>query len=1084
MGADLSRTRFDALCNFAGVELKQGGVLLDADVNEFIAVVDRRFRALASDVLGRATVSQTTPFAFKLSVVAGALMIAKGRLYVDGLLAENHGAASDDAAKQLFDPLLAEPVFADAIDYLAQPYLPNPPPLPERGRHLVYLDVWQREVTHLEQPELVEIAVGVETSSRVQTVWQVRALGEDAGNASCASPDDDFSGWEGLIAPSTGRLTNGTFEPPASPDPCELPPSGDYLGLENQTYRVEIHDAGQPGGTATFKFSRDNASIGSRVASVVSATELQLQTLGRDDVLRFNSGDWVELIDDEREFSQAPGEMRRISVNEAAKRIGFTPALPAAMLPASFPDSTFPQQRNLRVRLWSQKGKVLQATTNTPLFQDLDLATSTGVIAVPPAGTALLLENGVTVSFASNGAKGVRSGDFWVFAARTADASIEPLVNAPPRGIHHHYARLGIMTVGGGDPTDCRNPWPPRGGEGHDCSCTECVTSESHASGGLTIQAAVDRILETGGTVCLGVGNYALQEPVRLIGARSVRIRGQGTATRVVATGGAFAIRSGIALAIEDLLILSVGPAPAVAVQTALGLSLQRLVIAGLDTEAARSVAIGLTGVVVAATIRDNTILAPIGIAVVEATSAAPPGTSLPPPPLLLSALLRIEDNLLLCERLGIALAGRVLHVASTRIGGNELIGCRQGAIAVLGFGAPGSSMRIQGNSASVGGPAIVAGVDGLWIEGNKLVATPRDDLQPEGAGITLRSGLDPTGTDQCQVLANQIAGFSGAAIAVLSPVRELIVKLNIIERCGNGIVCEDEADAGQVSIENNHVSDIGHGGEAQQGVVAGVSVFRAGTATVSGNTIRRVGQQATLAALKAGVAGASIGHWQVAHNHISGIAPPGEFNGRGAGVVLLAPFAQGEVSHNDVDRDELASGQSVKSAWFAVWVDEPSDNRFVVRVGSYAAVRIDATRTMVFGGRRPFVVVAAAADVGVDGAPDARGAGLSVLGNALAARGGEPAVDVGVSGDCVFSDNRCELRGGSGPIAVSLAARTAIVNANRVSGGEASLLLQVDPKLMTVLGNITSAGIVTGGRSSTTWSALGGPWEAFNIRA
>ena len=1081
MGADLSRIRSNPLLDFAGVELKQGGVVLDADFNELVAVVDRRLRALASDVLGRGTVSQTTPDAFKLTPVAGGFTIGRGRIYVEGLLAENHGAASTDAAKQLFDPLLAEPSFADAVDYAAQPYLPNPPVLPEVGRHLVYLDVWLREVTHIERPELVEIAVGVETSSRVQTVWQVRVLGDDAGNTSCASPDDGFTGWADLIAPSTGRLTNGTFVPPASIDPCELPPSGDYLGLENQTYRVEIHDAGQPGGTATFKWSREHVSVCSRVAIAVSGTELQLPTLGRDDVLRFNTGDWVEGIDDEREFSQAPGEMRRITVNEAAKRISFTPALPDAMLPASFPDSTFPDQRNLRVRRWDQKGKVLQAVASTPLFQDLDLTTSTGVIAVPAAGTALLLENGVTVSFASTGAKGFRAGDFWVFAARTADASIEALVNAPPRGAHHHYARLGIWTVGAGDPTDCRNPWPPRG-EGHDCSCTECVTPESHANGALTIQAAVDRIRETGGTVCLGVGSYALREPVRLTGARSVRIRGQGTATVVVAPGGAFAIRNGIALAIEDLLVLSVGTASAISVHTALGLSLQRLVIAVLDTEAARGVAIALTGAVLAASIRDNTILAPVAIAVID--PVAPTGTSLPPPPMLLSALLRIEDNLLWCDRLGIALAGRVFHVASTRITGNELVGCRQGAIVALGLGAAGSSMYIERNRASVSGPAIVAGVNGLWIEGNQLAAEPqRTNRVPDGAGITLRSGLDPSGADQCQVLANQIAGFTGAAIVVQSPVRELIVKLNIIEQCGNGIVCEAEADTGAMSIENNHIRDIGRGGEAQQGFVVGVGVLRADMATVASNSIRRIGQQATVAALKAGVAGFGVGRWRASGNQVGGIAPPLEFSGLGAGVMLLAPFAQAEISHNDVDRDELASGQGSKTGWNALRVDQPNENRFVSRVGSFAAVRIDAARTLVFGLKRPYVVVAAAA-TNADGAVTARAVGLSVLGNVLAARGSEPAADISVAGDCLFNDNRCELRGNTGRIAVSLETRTAIVNANRVVGGEASVLLQTNAKLVTVLGNITTGAIVAGGPSPSTWIPLGAPWDALNVRA
>ena len=344
MGADFSRVRFNPLLDYAGVELEQGRVLLDADANELMAIVDRRLRALASDTLGRATVSSTTPDAFKITVAGGTLQIGKGRLYVDGLLAENHGAASTDPAKRVFDDLLGETSFADPIRYDAQPYLPNAPALPTDGRHLVYLDVWNREVTHLEQPDLIESAVGVDTSSRLQTVWQVRVLAEDAAPAPPA----------GRLMPTCPAGARSSRPPPAcsapapstSPpvdDPCELPPTGGYRGLENQLYRVEIHDAGQPGAGATFKWSRDNASVGSRVASVISGSELELETLGRDDVLRFNTGDWVEIIDDVREFSQAPGEMRRITVIEATRRIQFTPALPAEMLPGSFPDSVFPR---------------------------------------------------------------------------------------------------------------------------------------------------------------------------------------------------------------------------------------------------------------------------------------------------------------------------------------------------------------------------------------------------------------------------------------------------------------------------------------------------------------------------------------------------------------------------------------------------------------------------------------------------------------------------------------------------------------------------------------------------------------------
>ncbi|MGY4293137.1 hypothetical protein ACVWXN_001232 [Bradyrhizobium sp. i1.4.4] len=61
MGADFSRVRLDPLLDFAGVELKQGAVLLDGDANELMAILDRRLRALASDILGRDTVSSRRP---------------------------------------------------------------------------------------------------------------------------------------------------------------------------------------------------------------------------------------------------------------------------------------------------------------------------------------------------------------------------------------------------------------------------------------------------------------------------------------------------------------------------------------------------------------------------------------------------------------------------------------------------------------------------------------------------------------------------------------------------------------------------------------------------------------------------------------------------------------------------------------------------------------------------------------------------------------------------------------------------------------------------------------------------------------
>ncbi|HXJ02000.1 MAG TPA: DUF6519 domain-containing protein [Micropepsaceae bacterium] len=1074
MGADFSRVRLNPLLDYAGVELQQGRVLLDADANELVAIIDRRLRALASDTLGRATVSSTTPDAFKISVAGSSLQIGKGRLYVDGLLAENHGAASADPTKRVFDDLLAEVQFTDKIDYAAQPYFPNPPPLPTAGSHLVYLDVWDREVTHLESPGLIETAVGVDATSRIQTVWQVRVLDGDVGTGvTCQTPDDDIPGWDAIIAPSTGVLTTGTFDVAAVDDPCELPPTGGYRGLENQLYRVEIHDPGQPGTGATFKWSRENASVGSRVASVISSGELQLETLGRDDVLRFNTGDWVEITDDIREFSQAPGEIRRITVDDATRRIQFTPALPAAMLPASFPDSTFPAARHMRVRRWDQKGLVFRTdSSGTPVqVQDLDASGSTGVIAVPTTATTLLLENGVTVQFDSTGTTGFRAGDYWVFAARTADASVEILDRAPPRGIHHHYARLGIWNVGAGTVTDCRHPWPPQV-QGHDCGCTACVTVESHQSGQFTIQDAVNQLLQTGGTVCLGPGQYALQEPVRILNARSLRIRGQGPATAIVSAGGAFNLQNGVAVAIENLAIVSLGRQSAITVRTAIGLSLRQLVIAVFANTDFRGAGISLQGVVAGVDIRDNAIIAPFGI-LANDPAAVPPVNQDATASFLLTAALAIESNLFWCQNQAVTLAGTVFSLMSTHIEGNEAVGCRDQAISALGLGAAGSSMVISNNSLNVTGSGIAAGVDGLWIESNKLVCTAAAAARTPAVGIALAAGLDKTGVDQCQILANQVTGF-GTGISIGAPASDLIVKLNIIANCDNGIVSTDAVNAGSISIENNHLRNIGPAAEGATAVITAIGVTRAQTATIAGNTIRSVGVTAQQSSLRAGIITVDVGRVRVSGNEVTDIAPPSDFLGIAAAIMLRAPYAEFVVTNNDVQPDSgTSTQQGTTGTWFALAASEIDPQNAISKAGNVTTVNIDNTRVLVLGSGRAYITAlsntpATGAAVAIE---PARG---SVIGNVLNARGESPAVDIFAAGECLFNDNRVDARF-NGKVAVNLVTSVAIVSANRVRGGELSIQV-TNAKSAAVLGNITTGAIAIPG-------GLQPPWDALNLR-
>jgi nitrous oxidase accessory protein NosD len=513
MSGDFSRIGFDPQLDDFGVLWQQGRPVTDRDCNDLVLQSVRRIHAGMLDTVGPEAVPDQTQDAFKITDSGGSLTIERGRMYVDGLLAENHGAPPGGGTLS-WDPHLAEIFGSAPLDYAKQPYDPDPPALPTTGGpFLVYLDVWQREVSHHMREGLVDSALGVDTTARLQTVWQVKVL-EEAGT-------DCETAFDQALPSSAGRLTSDTAEVPGQPDPCEIPPASGYKGQENQLYRVEIHHGG-PLGTATFKWSRDNASVETRVTGIPSLTQLVVDSVGKDNVLRFSDGDWIEIIDDWIELHNQPGLLRRIKIGGGVDDVSRTITLDSALPPGQFPvdaQNLTDPARHTRIRRWDQKKKIFDAGGNE--IQDLDVAgppSPEDGIVVPAAGVQVLLEQGIVVSFSLQPTNGeFHSGDWWVFAARAGDTSIEELHEAPPRGIHHHYAHLGVWEPDSGEVTDCRVHWPP---ECDGCCCTVNVAP------GESIQAALDSLPAAGGCVCLKTGVHQIDAAVE-IGTANVILQGE-----------------------------------------------------------------------------------------------------------------------------------------------------------------------------------------------------------------------------------------------------------------------------------------------------------------------------------------------------------------------------------------------------------------------------------------------------------------------------------------------------------------------------------------------------------------------------
>ncbi len=1069
MSGDYSRVRFKSKNDFSAVLMQQGRVQLDSDWNEFAALIDRRLRAETTDVIGRSTVPKETPEGFRIQIAGSDLTIGPGRIYVDGLLAENHGKGQFQ-----FNAVLAEESGSSPVSYNEQPYFPNAgavAPAPATGGpHLVYLDVWQREVTYIEDLALIEKAVGVDTTTRLQTAWQVKILANVGSGATCGSP---LEAWNNLIAPSAGRLSTAAVGVPTNSDPCLLPPSGGYRGLENRLYRVEIHDGG-PSGTATFKWSSDNASMATTVTAITAPDKLTVASLGRDSVMHFKIGDWVEITDDWLEFARQPGVnpqpagvMAQIkSVDDVNRIITLAGPIPPNVFATDAQGNTNPA-RHTRVWPWDQSGEVRD--TNANLLFDLNAPGSKGVIPVPATGTSILLEDGVQITFDTPAGGNYKIGDYWNFAARTADASVEELKQSPPLGVHHHFSRLGLVTFPN-SVTDCRTLWPPAFGES--CECTVCVSAELHNQGKLTIQLAIDQVKAAGGgTICLGVGTYNLGEaptPINISGARSLTLRGHGGETNLVyrGRGPAMVVNKSNGVTIEKLkLVTSASQGdtqPAILLADSVGITMQRCTGLRLGGAGTNTPVVGLAGIMVNTTIRENALTGPVGVGNVPGTQPAS-GAPAPAASSLVTSSFEVYDNALSCSGSGIRFVGVSTHEVHTLFSNNSIDECSQGGIVALGLVLPGSSMDVQSNLVRTNGAGIVVGTSYTHVTGNSISGFRQ---KASGDGIVLTTGLDRTGLDQCDVIGNRIVAVGGIGISAEAALKSVMIKNNFIDGAAFGaIVMAEKSSASSIAVENNQISNIVPRASTDPTAVLGIRLVGVKRGEVVSNMISAVGLNAPINRC-VGIQLVASGSVRVAGNDVVDVGPV-EDGQTSAGIETIGTFEHFDIVENNVRRS-ATGGVVTNTDWYGVLISGAQVRPPGLK-GIHAFFAANTETSFLL-----FTDHVLAQRIGNET--------LSVHGNFVEAYGIGKAVQAVLNGSCTFNDNRCLLEGQKQP-AVDIAAAACVLNANHVRGTQGGVTVDVklpelpEPKGFTVLGNITTHSIAING------TALNNPWAPLNAQ-
>jgi hypothetical protein len=405
MKGDFTRSTFDPKKSYSSVRMQQGRLQLDADWNEQVDIQNYFLQTCVKDIIGnledhwagapktKGEEKDYKNFLVELITNTQDFKIYPGRIYVDGILCELDTIIQYKTQFNHSNDLQSD--FKEGI---------------QDGDYYAYLDVWERHITAIEDPDLREVALnGSDTTTRTKIVWQVKLILQ--------------SKWKDLLEQEKKPVT--------------IKATATNLPSENQLYRIEIHEVKQPSTetttitkqpstettTITFKWARDNASTVFAIDEQGTKDNvIAIRSAGRDISQSFAPGQWIEIINETQEKNNQSGTLVQlldvISITSTGSQLIFDPS---TVIGDSINQENLKVQKNPKVRRWDG----VYTAKNSQVIEVSDI--------------------GIKVQFNSQCL--YRAGDYWLLPNRINQTSPEwSDKDLDSQGVRHHYCKLASLT--------------------------------------------------------------------------------------------------------------------------------------------------------------------------------------------------------------------------------------------------------------------------------------------------------------------------------------------------------------------------------------------------------------------------------------------------------------------------------------------------------------------------------------------------------------------------------------------------------------------------------------------------------------